>query len=788
MKEYGRKLIVAFALMTLVPVLSLVYLICAYALPHLLSKGNMLIILAIDFVIASGGYWILATEVRKRTAQLAETNRMLDAKLSDLEESDKALKESERRFRNLFETSADGIALTDTKGRVVEHNKAFAVLVGNSNGNRLIGRLFAEFVPDRYRIAYAEMRKDHTPDDDSSGEVEMEYIRTDGSAISVSTRMWNRVDADGHPGGTYIIARDISDRKRAENRIRRLNEAFLGFGANHVENISSLVTVCGELMNAACALYNRVDGPLLSTMAQWHAPPDLPESDKAEGHLCFDVIRRAGDEVMVVRDLPSSRYAATDPNVARYGLKTYLGKAVKCSETCVGSLCVVYADDYRPTREELTLLGILAAAVSVEEERRLAQRALEDTNQQLEMALEKLEQTQDQMIKGERLNALTRMASGIAHEFNNILMPLVGFSDLMLNDPEALDDKKEVRNMLSAMYNAAEEGRGIVKRLREFYKPEEDEEFEEIELEDMLDDALKLTRPRWQEEARAAGIEVVVQKNLGQTPKLFCNRYKMREVLINLILNALDAMPKGGRMSFGSSVANNRIRLTISDTGHGMSEDVLKRCMEPFFSTKGKRGTGMGLASVYGTISRHGGKLDITSVPEMGTTVTLDLPVHVRTAEEGGMKPVLPIGRVLKVLVVDDEKWARDLLAKYLKFDRHTVDTSENGKSAMEQLASRKYDLVITDRAMPEMNGDQVARCVKESDPATRVILLTGFGDIMKDQGESPAGVDHILAKPTTLSDLRNAIEQAMASEPRGSGNSGHAKTLQREEDPKESC
>ena len=202
--------------------------------------------------------------------------------------------------------------------------------------------------------------------------------------------------------------------------------------------------------------------------------------------------------------------------------------------------------------------------------------------------------------------------------------------------------------------------------------------------------------------------------------------------------------------------------LEITDTGIGMSEDVRLRCIEPFFSTKEERGTGLGLGIVYGIVRRHEGSIEIESTPNRGTTVTITLPLYKEeTAPEKSFANV-PSERSLRILVVEDEPLVREVITVYLTEDLHQIETATNGREGLDKFKAGQFDLVLTDRAMPEMNGDALAAEIKKIAPEQPVILLTGFGDLMSGAGERPAGVDMVVSKPFTLSVLRDAIAKGV--------------------------
>jgi CheY-like chemotaxis protein/anti-sigma regulatory factor (Ser/Thr protein kinase) len=273
-----------------------------------------------------------------------------------------------------------------------------------------------------------------------------------------------------------------------------------------------------------------------------------------------------------------------------------------------------------------------------------------------------------------------------------------------------------------------------------------------------------LTRPRWYNEALASGIRISVVTDLDPIGLVMGHEAQLREAFMNLVLNAIDAMPSGGTIVLRSRTEGNRVLVEVCDSGVGMTEDVRRQCLEPFFTTKGNRGSGLGLGMVYGIVHRHDGTLNISSAPGRGTTVTLGFPM----ARAGAMpvatasRKVLP--QPMRILVVDDKPAARTLLKEMLAADGHDVETVSKGADGVTRLQASRFDLVITDRSMPAMSGDELARIVKESETPVPVIMITGFGVLMKSAGERPFGVDIVLPKPVTRLELREALAAATAT------------------------
>jgi signal transduction histidine kinase len=398
-------------------------------------------------------------------------------------------------------------------------------------------------------------------------------------------------------------------------------------------------------------------------------------------------------------------------------------------------------------------------------ERSKAEQDALESNRQLAETLEKLRRTQEQIIRRERMHALGRMANGIAHDLNNTLAPIVGFSELLLVKPEVANDSARLHNYLEIIGGAAKDAAKIVGRLRDFYRHRDDTvTLMPVVINDVIQQAVAFTQPRWKDQAQAAGVNIEVRLELGMVPTIAGNEQELGEALANLIFNAADAIVKRGVITIRSEVNGRWLTITVSDDGVGMNDETRARCMEPFFTTKGDQAAGLGLGSVYGVIQRHDGELDIQSEAERGTSVSISLPV------ERGMKPpvaTLPPAqcpRALQILVVEDEPLVREVLSVYLTEDHHQIVMAANGREGLDLFTTREFDLVLTDRAMPEMNGDELAAEIRRLKPSQRIILLTGFGDLMSGSGDHPKDIDLVVSKPFTLSTLREAIAKSVSN------------------------
>ena len=381
----------------------------------------------------------------------------------------------------------------------------------------------------------------------------------------------------------------------------------------------------------------------------------------------------------------------------------------------------------------------------------LEERVHERTTQ-LESTLANLRATQAQVIKRERLAALGVMASGIAHDFNNTLSSILGYGELLLENPNQLD-------YLERILSAGHDARQIVRRLREFYKSGNDgEPYTAVNFNAMIDQAVSVTMPRWSGQALTWGAHITVKRQLGEIPFVAGNPVELRELLTNLIFNAVDALPHGGQILIRTATEGDTAVIRLIDDGVGMDADTVRRCLEPFFTTKGEHGTGLGLSVAHGIVQRHKGTIHIESEPHVGTTVTLRFPGTTEAAITAAL-PVTPVlERPLKILFVDDQPIICELVSELLRSDGHAVDTAGSGGLALEKCQRVNYDLVITDLAMPGMNGGQLAGVLRQLNPTKPIIMLTGFADLVGDASGPNTNIDLVLAKPASLEELRRAI------------------------------
>jgi signal transduction histidine kinase/ActR/RegA family two-component response regulator len=382
----------------------------------------------------------------------------------------------------------------------------------------------------------------------------------------------------------------------------------------------------------------------------------------------------------------------------------------------------------------------------------------------LQQAYDELRQSQQTVMQQERLRALGQMASGVAHDINNAVAPIALYTDSLLEHEAGLSER--ARGYLSIIRRAIADVGETVKGMRDFYRPQDrDAALTRIDLNPVVTQVIELTRSRWRDQPQQRGIAIAMRTELQQPlATILGQESEIRDALTNLIFNGVDAMPDGGTLTVRTRSSAETVQLEVADSGVGMDEETRRRCLEPFFTTKGERGTGLGLAMVYGMVRRHSAELEIDSMLHRGTTMRITFAAaHAVAAVAPQAAPAEVAPRPLSILIVDDDPLVLESLSATLGSDGHKVTAADGGQAGVDIFTEAhgrgaKFDVVITDLGMPHIDGRRVAAAIKAIAPATPVILLTGWGQRLVDDGDIPAHVDHVLNKPPKLRDLRAAL------------------------------
>jgi signal transduction histidine kinase/ActR/RegA family two-component response regulator len=392
----------------------------------------------------------------------------------------------------------------------------------------------------------------------------------------------------------------------------------------------------------------------------------------------------------------------------------------------------------------------------------------------LQQAYDDLRQTQHTVMQQERLRALGQMASGIAHDINNAISPVSLYTESLLEREPNLSER--ARGYLTTIQRAIEDVASTVARMREFYRQREPQlTLARIDVNRAIAQVEELTRPRWCDVPQQRGIVVELRTQLAdRLPEIMGAEGEIRDALTNLVFNAVDAMPEGGILTLRTrtvSGAENTqsVHVEVTDTGIGMDEETRRRCLEPFFTTKGERGTGLGLAMVYGMIQRHSAELEIDSAAGKGTTVRLIFPAYTE-AFVSTVRLATPqvVTRRLRILLVDDDPLLIKSLHDTLEGDGHVITPTNGGQAGIDAFtaahkAGSAFAIVVTDLGMPHVDGRKVAAAIKGISPGTPVILLTGWGHRLLAENDIPPHVNRVLNKPPRLHELRAALAELTA-------------------------
>ncbi len=586
--------------------------------------------------------------------------------ITDRKQAQLALLQNEAKWRSLILNSSDIITILDESGRIVYESPSVETVLGYEP-EELVGEIVLDFVhPDDIAAVISQHEKLIANPADPIA-LEGRFRRADGSWCFVEGVGINLL-ADPAVNGIAINSRDVTARRQAEYRLSKINECFLGFTTDAADNIQRLTSLAGELLGGSCAIYSRVGDGLLRAIATWQTPPDYPAVDRAEGHICTDVCSKGSDAAVAIPDLQNTIYGKIDPAVIRYQLQSYLGQAVRLGDDYVGAMCVLYTESIAPTEADCKLIGIIAGAIGVEEERAVAAARDRQKSQELQTALRELQQTQMQLVQTEKMSSLGQVLAGIAHEINNpvgfvagnlchvrgYVLDLLEFVQMYReeypNPPVKIQKQAEdidleflaedLPKLLNSMQTGCERIVEIIQTLRNFSRTDE-AKIKPADIHEGLESTLLMLNSRLKAKPNWQGIEVI--KEYGELPKIKCHPGLLNQVFMNILANAMDALEESSSQTKNSAnstfptitiktetIDNKSICIRIEDNGPGIPQDNIVRLFDPFFTTKpvGK-GTGLGLSISHQiVVEKHCGKLQCVSQPGKGTEFIIEIPIR----------------------------------------------------------------------------------------------------------------------------------------------------------------
>jgi len=710
----------------------------------------------------------LEQRVKDRTADLSRT-------IEKLEQAD------EFRTR-VMESAVFGLGVLDLDGRFALANAQFGETTGYTP-EELLGKPYsillspendASLRPQFLRIVREKQPLSHR---------EIELIRKDGSVISV-VLSWSPLLAQGEVRGVVGTALDITERKRAEvklrdqlNRLDLLHRITRAIGER--QDLRSIFQVVIRRLEdslpidfCCICLYDAAAESLTVTSVGVKSAPlamELAMAEKAHVPIDQNGLSRCVHGQLVYEPDIGPAVLPFPKRLADGGLRSLVAAPLLVESQVFGVLVAARRQAHGFSSPDCEFLRQLSEHVALASHQAQIYSALQQ-------AFNELRQTQQNILQQERLRAVGQMASGIAHDINNAVSPVALYAESLLEQEPNLSAR--AREYLGTIQRAVEDVAQTVARMRDFYRQREPQlSLSPVRLNELVQQVLDFTRARWSDMPQERGIVIHVKTDLAtDLPSIMGAEGEIRDALTNLVLNAVDAMPEGGTLTLqtrpvrdssrsGDSETVTGARVEIGDTGVGMDEETKRRCLEPFFTTKGERGTGLGLATVYGMVQRHSAEIEIDSRPGKGTTMRVIFPVTSSTvtpAERPSAAPVKPLHR-LRLLVVDDDPLLIKSLRDALEGDGHLITVADGGQSGIDAFAAsvsrgEPFTAVITDLGMPSVDGRRVAEAVKAASLATPVILLTGWGQRLVAENDIPPHVDRVLNKPPRLRELREAL------------------------------
>jgi signal transduction histidine kinase/FixJ family two-component response regulator len=363
----------------------------------------------------------------------------------------------------------------------------------------------------------------------------------------------------------------------------------------------------------------------------------------------------------------------------------------------------------------------------------------------------------------EKMAALGELSFGVAHNVNNTLTGILGRAQLLLRT----NDSEKINAGIEMIVKSAEDGAHIIRRIQDFARRQPSRKFESVSVAGLMKDVCEMSRPRW--ESLVDGPQIRLALVADCKASVLGDAVELREVLVNIIYNAIDAMPSGGEIRLSAQESNRRVFLTISDNGTGMTPDVKSRLFDPFFTTKGKSGTGMGMAVSFGIIRRHNGSIDVESEPGRGATFRISLPV----AEGTGTVAEATSARLdvsssedkIRVLVVDDETAVREVLREALEAEGCEVIVAESGEMALKlyDASAGKVDVVFTDIGMPEMSGWELASEIRKRSETIPLAIVSGWADAISCDARQAIKADWVVSKPFDIAIIASIANEVAA-------------------------
>ena len=638
-------------------------------------------------------------DVRKLAHELQVHQIELEMQNEELRKSQQELEDSRDKYSRLYDFAPIGYFTISDDGVIMEANLTGAKMLGVERSHLINKPLCVFIVKDDQDNYYRHRRKTCKVKERSVCEVRM--VRKDGTEFYVQLQCGLEQDKREDTVRCLTVMTDITERKRAHDEHRNIFDLSI-----------DMICIC-DIKNGYFMKINHAFEKTLgyseeellgSPFYNFIHPDDIgPTTNEIEEMLAN------GKEVVGFEN--------------RYRCKDGSYKWLMWTAKPIPENGITYATAHDITKRK------------------------------------KMEET---LLQSEKLKSLGVITAGVAHEFSNLLAVIMGTAELL---GSGFEDDQDLKKGLNDIIKAGDNGAGIVKDMLLYVKSQEEadiSDFTPFDIRCLLDEAINFTSHRLGSMAQAKGVDYqICREDMREIPEVLCSHAELQGVFINIINNALDAMPDGGRLSFSTSSNDDTVFISISDTGIGMPEDVRRKIFDPFFTTRRPLGTGLGMSVSYGVIMRHGGKIEAESEEGNGTTFNLSIPIR-----KGAVQKVVPpeherrvTGKKLHILVVDDNEDVCEIVDAVLTRGGHAVTSVDNGAEAIELAGEKDFDLVICDLLMPMVQGYDVVKALNKLDKIPKIGLMTGWAEL-KPIDEEGFEVDFILKKPFKHSALAKHIDE----------------------------
>ena len=574
--------------------------------------------------------------------------------------------------------------------------------------------------------------------------------------------------------GFVVNGRDITNRKHNERyalSINSLNQNLISSGT--LEEKLSLITdsvvdifnadLCriwitrrGDKCDTGCIRAEEKDGPHVCVQRDrcLHLVASSGRYTHIDGKMhsrvpfgCYKIgkITAGDDPTYISNDILNDRFIHDKEWARKLGLVSFACFRLLTSDAEPIGVLAVFSKTSISSNNGIFLEGIANSASKI-----IQFSNAEDVRKEMERAL----------LQSEKLKSIGTITAGISHEFNNILAIISGNIQLLEEDYK---DNKELMDILRIINKASDDGAEISSNMLKFAKTENDtNRFVPANIKGIISQSIDFAKPRWKNEAQAKGINYKVDtEGMEKVPAILCNPAELREVFINIINNALEAMPEGGGLTFTTRSDGDTVFTSVSDTGVGISESVKKRIFDPFFTTRTPVGTGLGMSTAYGIIIRHGGSIEVESEEGKGATFNISIPINSdSTQQKPSAKPVNQeiTANKLCVLVVDDSEEMCVVMDNFLTMRGHTVTVVNGGAEAIELAGKKDFDLVLCDLSMPDVYGYDVIEALNKLEKRPKTGIMTGWNEKLKPIDDEVYKVDFIIKKPFKHAELAMRI------------------------------